>query len=62
MCTQHAPTTFFIKNKKINMKISKHSHDLGNYPKTGVKIQKYPQIKTLFCLFQSQKHALIVHY
>ena len=44
------------------MKISKHSHDLVKYPKTGVKIQKYPQIKTLFCLFQSQKHALIVHY
>jgi len=44
------------------MKISKHSYDLGNYLKTGVKVQKYPQIKTLFCLFQSQKHALIVHY
>jgi len=43
---------FLIKKiKKVNVRISKRLYDPSNYPKTHVKVQKYPKCKTYFLFF-----------
>jgi hypothetical protein len=40
------------------MKIVKHLHDLGSYPKNHVQVQKYSQKQTWFLVFSNAEILL----
>jgi hypothetical protein len=39
------------------MKITKRPHDFDNYPKTYMKVQKYPQMQILFFVLFKIKYV-----
>jgi 2-C-methyl-D-erythritol 4-phosphate cytidylyltransferase len=53
----YIPAAFWLKKLKSQHENNKTTHDFDNYPKTYMKVQKYPQMQTLFFILFKIKYV-----